>query len=148
MSVYDIWQTIADMMEMRNHWDAAMQEAGLDALVFPALPLPAMPHGMPGELTAPLSYMFVSNLLQWPCGTLPVTTVEEGEDRYDLEDLPEHQRDPFAHMAQKVMTGSVGLPVSVSVMAPAFQDEKCLGVMKQIEQLVGFDKEPTAYLHR
>jgi Asp-tRNA(Asn)/Glu-tRNA(Gln) amidotransferase A subunit family amidase len=33
----------------------------------------------------------------------------------------------------------------VQVMTPAFQDEKCLRVMKEIESLVNFTARPTAF---
>jgi Asp-tRNA(Asn)/Glu-tRNA(Gln) amidotransferase A subunit family amidase len=39
------------------------------------------------------------------------------------------------------------MPIGVSIMAPAFQDEKCLGVMKQVERLVNFHGKPEAYKH-
>jgi hypothetical protein len=43
------------------------------------------------------------------------------------------------------MEGSAGLPMSVSIMTPAFHDAKCLLVMKEVEQLVNFTAKPTAY---
>lgn len=123
-----------------------MQAEGIEAMIFPALPLPAMPHGIPGKLSSAVSYMFIANLLQWPSGTVPVTTVRPDEEHYDFEEIPENQRDSFGRLAQTVMKGSSGLPMSVSVMTPAFQDETCLKVMKDIESVAKFTAEPKAYL--
>mmetsp|Transcript_17335 Transcript_17335/g.25806 ORF Transcript_17335/g.25806 Transcript_17335/m.25806 type:complete len:98 (+) Transcript_17335:317-610(+) len=90
--------------------------------------------------------MMLSNLLLWPSGVVPVTTIREDEAYYSLVDLPKNQRDSFARLASKVMEGSAGLPLSVAVLTSSFQDEKCLQVMKVIEDLVQFAAEPTAYL--
>ena len=131
---------------MRQVWSDAVKKAGVDAIVYPGFPIPATPHGISGDLTAAVSYMFVPNLLLWPAGAVPVTTVRQDEQHYRMEDLPPNQRDKAARLTHNlVMKNSVGLPMSVSVMTPAFQDEKCLRVMKEIERLVDFKEKPTAF---
>ena len=89
--------------------------------------------------------MFIANLLLWPCGAVPVTLVGEEEQHYRNEDLPEDQRDLMADVVRQVMQNSAGMPLSVSVMTPRFQEEKCLRVMREVERAVGFDHEPIAY---
>ena len=147
ISVFDLWKTTADLLALRSKWSEAVRKAGVDAIVYPGFPLPALPHGMSGDLTAAVSYMFLPNLLLWPAGAVPVTTVRSDEQHYDMEDLPESQRNDKAAKltANHVMPGSEGLPLSVSVMTPAFEDEKCLRVMKEIERLVDFREAPGAY---
>lgn len=76
---------------------------------------------------------------------MPVTTVQEDEQHYRKEDLPNDQRDVMSVYANKEMKGSAGLPMSVSIMAPLFEDEKCLRVMKEIEKGVNFKCRPTAF---
>ena len=115
-------------------------EQGLDAVIFPALPLPAMQHEIPGRLTAAFSNMFIANILQWPSGVVPVTTVRQDEQFYK-----EAPNDGYCQMAHQVMENSAGLPMGVSVLAPMFQDEKCLRVMKEVETLAGFTTKPMAY---
>jgi fatty acid amide hydrolase len=134
------------LLDLRSKWADAFNEAGVDAIVYPGFPIPATPHGISGDLTAAVSYMFLPNLLLWPAGVVPVTTVRADEQHYRMEDLPENQRDKAAKMtAVLVMKGSEGMPLSVQVMTPAFQDEKCLRVMKEIESLVNFKARPTAF---
>ena len=47
--------------------------------------------------------------------------------------------------ADQEMKGSVGLPMSISVMTPLYEDEKCLRVMKEIEKGVSYECRPTAF---
>jgi len=148
ISVHELWQTTADLLALRSNWSEAVRKADVDAIVFPGFPIPALPHGLSADLTAAVSYMFLPNLLMWPAGVVPVTTVRSDEQHYRVEDLPVDQRnDKAAKMvANLVMPGSKGLPMSVSVMTSAFQDEKCLRVVKEIERLVNFRERPSAYM--
>jgi len=147
LTVHDYWQRCADLLEMRERWDDAVQAQKLDGIIHAALPTPAMLHGMSGEFTAPFSYTFIANMLLWPAGTVPVSTVKQDEQHYRMEDIPADQRDLFARKAAQVMEGSEGLPLSVAIMTPAFRDELCLRIMKEVESLARFDKEPEAYKH-
>ena len=145
LSVYEVWSVLADLLEMRKKWSAAFEELGIDAVIFPGMPIPAFPHGMSSKLTAPVTYMFIANLLLWPCGTVPVTTVKSEEENYNMDDIPPNQRDSISKLVQQSMKGSSGLPMSVSVMCPAFRDETCLKIMKDIESFADFKAEPKAY---
>mmetsp|Transcript_34149 Transcript_34149/g.50185 ORF Transcript_34149/g.50185 Transcript_34149/m.50185 type:complete len:617 (+) Transcript_34149:99-1949(+) len=146
-SVHQYWQNCADLTKMRDTWSNAFRDAGIDAVIHPSLPIPALPHGISGDITAAFSYTFIANMLLWPAGVVPVTTVRNDEQHYKFDDIPENQRDAFAKKAAIVMEGSAGLPVSVAVMTPAFQDEKCLGIMKEVESVVKFDEEPKEYIN-
>jgi fatty acid amide hydrolase len=145
VSVWDLWQRTAELVQMRAMWSDAVQASGVDAILHPALPLPALPHGISGDMTSAFSYMFIANMLLWPAGVVPVTLVRENEQHYSMDELPMNQRDFMAKLAMKSMEKSAGLPMSVSVMTPAFQDERCLRVMKEVERVVAFSAEPTAY---
>lgn len=145
ISVFELWKKTADLLALRQTWSDAFNKAQIDAIVYPGFPVPAFPHGVSADITAAHSYMFLPNLLLWPAGVVPVTTVKEDEQHYRMEDLPENQRDKQAKLTASLMEESAGLPISVSVMTPAFQDEKCLRVMREIESLVNFDKKPAAF---
>jgi fatty acid amide hydrolase len=145
LTVWELWQRTAEMVEMRSKWSDAMRAQGVDVLIHPAMPLPAFHHATSVFLTAACSYMFIGNMLDWPAGVVPVTTVRPDEAHYRMEDLPEDQRDSTAGVAAKIMQGSQGMPIGVSVMTPHFQDEKCLAVMKEVERLVNFHEKPEAY---
>lgn len=145
LSTRKYWDKLADLKELRNKWESSFQDTGLDAVIHPGLPIPAMQHGISGEFTSAFSYTFIANMLGWPAGVVPVTTVRNEEQHYRMEDIPANQRDPIAKIAANVMEGSEGLPMSVAVMTPSYRDELCLRVMKEVESVVGFLEEPQAY---
>ena len=159
ITVSELWLLFSQLSDMKNKWSDMFLKHNLDSIIFPALPIPAMQHNMTGKLSCAFSYMFIANLLQWPCGAMPVTTVYENEQHYyenndnsnddgntnDNDTLPLDQQDHYAKLTRQVMKGSAGLPMSINIMAPAFQDEVCLGVMKEIERVVNFQTKPKGY---
>jgi len=145
LSVHEYWDKISDLQSFVDKWEKGFADAGIEAVIHPALPLPALRHGDTGNLTAAFSYTFLANMLKWPAGVIPVTTVREHEQHYKFENLPENQKDCIANFAADTMKESAGLPVSVAVMTPGYQDENCLRVMKEIEQIIKFESEPLAY---
>ena len=146
IQVHEYWQKCADLAELRQKWDDAYKHAKIDAIIHPALPLPAFQHGISGDLTAPFSYTMLANLLTWPSGVVPVSCIREDEQHYNIMDIPADQRDSFALIAAQVMERSKGLPLSIAVLTRGFEDEKCLHVMNVIEKLMKFSSEPTAYI--
>jgi len=75
------------------------------------------------------------NATNFPSGTVPVTSVHPGEEEYidEFGDL-------VTNMQRSDLKGSAGMPVGVQVVAWAFEDEVCLGVMKAIDNEVQFQK--------
>ncbi|CAB9510144.1 Glutamyl-tRNA(Gln) amidotransferase subunit A [Seminavis robusta] len=149
-TVYQVWQAMADLMELRSKWSDAVKEAGVDVILHPAMPTPAPFLGTAKD-NPNVSYMQIAPLLGWPSGVVPVTTIQRDEqhfynDKTKGEALPRDQTDHFARAAAKVMEKSSGLPMSVSILAPAFRDETCLYAMKEIEKIANFQSKPQAYL--
>ena len=145
LSVHEYWGKISDLISYRAKWEKSFIDEGIEAIIHPALPLPAFPHGASGNLTGAFSYTVIANMLNWPAGVVPVTVVREDEQHYRLEDIPKDQRDKMANLSAEVMNKSAGLPMNVAVMTPEYQDENCLRIMKEIEKIVKFDSEPSAY---
>lgn len=137
------------------------QEAGLDAMLVPGGSTPAFRHGDSAQLTISLAYTMLANLLHYPAGTVPVTSVQEGEEDYGAVSGPRDrcvrhaglttQHTPHAdtialpppgphspfRLASEVLRGSRGLPVGVQVMTMQSRDELCLRVMLELEQALG-----------
>lgn len=101
-----------------------------DAFLCPPHALPAMQHGKPIDLLPAASYAFAINLLGIPCGSVPVTRVQAGED-----DGRPSSRDHVLRQARAVDSGSVGLPVGVQVGAAPWREDIVLAVMGAIEQM-------------
>lgn len=125
--------------------------------------LPAFRHGDSAQLTISLGYTMLGNLLHFPAGTVPVTTVKAGEEDYSavagprdrcvsccdrscpplppLAPLATPTDAPFARrpfrLASEVLRGSKGLPVGVQVMTLPSRDELCLRVMLELESALG-----------
>ena len=142
LSARQVLDHMVQLVQVRRQWATALRS--YDAILFPAMPVPALPHGVSGTLTAVCSYVFLPNLLQWPAGVVPVTTVQAHEVPYDVSALPRNQQDWIARtVADQVCNhDSVGLPMGVSVMAPAFRDEMCLRVLREVERVVQFTTRP------
>ena len=138
----EYWEVAADLAEIEKKMSAAFAAEGIDALLLPPVACVAPPHRAIRDLIFTLSYTFLANLLHWPAGVVPVTTVREDEQHYDLERIPEEQRDSIARALHEAMKGSEGLPVGVQVMTAKWKDELCLYVMSEIEKEVGFDVRP------
>lgn len=72
-------------------------------------------------------YANIWNVLDMTVGSLPVTVVEKGEERYECK-----YSDLYSRATQKNMEGTEGLPVGVQVISLPYYDEKVLGLMKVI----------------
>jgi Asp-tRNA(Asn)/Glu-tRNA(Gln) amidotransferase A subunit family amidase len=141
--VREYWDHIGDFHDKIKAWDVAFKAQGLDALILPTVALPAPKHHTIAEMLPCIANSMLMNFLHWPAGSVPVTTVGDGEDRYYSDaELPPGQRDSFAKLASACMEGSKGLPVGVQVAAPRWEDERCLCLMRQIEDKVKFSARP------
>jgi fatty acid amide hydrolase len=93
----------------RRSFAAALDAGGLDAIIGPVYPVPAVLHGTSGETVRGQSYASVWNLLGYPAGVAPVTvvTAAEGSD-------------------------TQGLPVGAQVAARPWREDIVMGVLTAI----------------
>uniref|UniRef100_A0A3Q3CYM8 Fatty acid amide hydrolase n=1 Tax=Haplochromis burtoni TaxID=8153 RepID=A0A3Q3CYM8_HAPBU len=126
-SVPELWKQHADyIQETIAHW----RSCNIDVLLCPVIG-PAY-----NFLYFNTNYTFVYNLLNFPAGVVTVSTVT-AEDEEEFEHYP----DKFDKVLKEVMTGGEGLPVAVQCVALPWQDELCLRLMKEVEQLVKESKK-------
>ena len=69
-----------------------------------------------------------------PTGAVPITKVKES----DGEAYKDQWNDSYTKESQRVLKGSVGLPVGVQVSGLPFQEEVVLRVMKELEEGAGW----------
>jgi len=114
--------------QLFNFW----KDKDLDAIITPGSALPALRHGTSGELALNVSYLWVANMFNLPAGIVPVSRVEKGEDNYESDDSVHH--DWLFSQTVEAMKETQGLPVGVQVLTLPFEDEKCLGIMKLLNE--------------
>ncbi|MFP6670496.1 MAG: amidase family protein [Pirellulaceae bacterium] len=127
-SVIDYWGNTRWLVAYRRRLLKIFREQGFQAAICPPHALPAMPHGAPIDLLPAASYSFLPNLLGWPAGVVAASRVRDGEDQQR-----EPSRDRVIQRARETEAESVGLPVGVQVLAPAWREDVVLAVMGRLE---------------
>ncbi|CAD8088821.1 unnamed protein product [Paramecium sonneborni] len=128
-SKVDVYQYLVDsgLRKQTNlQFCQAIVDQGIDVIISPAFGLPAIIYLM-------------WNVLDFPAGSLPITTVQNDQD---LE-IPGKQNswDVIYRFMKNDLQGAIGLPVNVQVAALPNQDEMVLRVMKEIETAVKFNSK-------
>ncbi|NXF86483.1 FAAH1 hydrolase, partial [Eubucco bourcierii] len=132
-SVKEMWNHHHQVEVYRTEFITQWRELQLDAVLCPVLG-PAFTTGYPGKLLTAISSTMLYNVLNFPAGVVPVSTVTEADE----EDLKLYQGccdDPWDHMLKQAVAGAVGLPVAVQCVALPWQEELCLRLMKEVETL-------------
>lgn len=99
-----------------------MADAGIEALICPSGSLPALPHDATRKMTPSFSANFLYNVLHFPVGTVPITTVQPNEEIYCSR-----FSDRISKIASDSLRGASGLPVGVQVVGLPYQDETVYG---------------------
>ncbi|KAJ8418596.1 hypothetical protein AAFF_G00000950 [Aldrovandia affinis] len=133
-SVSDLWRQHTQVEEYCYHFIAEWRKRELDVLLSPMLG-PAFNFRYCGKLTCALNFTMLYNLLDFPAGAVPVSTVT-AEDEEELKNYKGNFRDLWDRFFKKAVTGCQGLPVAVQCIALPWKDELCLRFMKEVEQLV------------
>lgn len=128
-----LWKHYTAIQEYRSEFVCEWRKLGLDALLCPALS-PAFNIGHPGKLFAGFSFTMLFNILNFPAGVLPVTTVS-AEDEEELKHYKGYYNDLWDKEVIQGMEGGVGLPVAVQCVALQWQEEQCLRLMKEVESV-------------
>ncbi|XP_053893891.1 vitamin D3 hydroxylase-associated protein-like isoform X2 [Malaclemys terrapin pileata] len=128
-----LWKQHAQVTAYRMEFIAAWRKLKLDVVLCPVLG-PAFTVGYPGKLFAAVSSTMLYNVLNFPAGVVPVTTVTEADEE-DLKHYTGHYGDPWDRTLRQAVEGAVGLPVAIQCVALAWQEELCLRFMKEVETL-------------
>jgi len=141
-SAYEQWKLVAKReaykAKFHDWWE---QEAKLDVMITPPNATPAVPHDGMKDAVSSCGYTFLFNLLDYTCGIMPVTHVDNA-----LDQLPSNfsikKLNGVAQGAYKLYDARAmhGLPVAVQVVGQRLEEEKVLAVMQRIEDALGDDK--------
>jgi fatty acid amide hydrolase len=114
--------------DYREKFLAAMDKAGIDAILCPPYALPALTHGSSYNLATAASYAELYNVLGMPAGVAPVSKVQPGE-----ESQRPASRDMVLSAARSVEIGSTGLPLGVQVVARHWREDIVLSLLGALE---------------
>ncbi|XP_078306701.1 fatty-acid amide hydrolase 1-like [Panthera onca] len=128
-----LWEQHAAVQEYQQKFIAKWRSLDLDVLLMPAMD-PAF-HICYSEIGTDIaSYTGLYNVLNFPAGVVPVTTVTP-QDEEELAFYTGYYGDSTDKNFQWVVQGSVGLPVAVQCIALPWEEELCLRFMKEVETL-------------
>nr|XP_040041244.1 fatty-acid amide hydrolase 1 [Gasterosteus aculeatus aculeatus] len=133
-SVENLWKQHADVEDYIGETIAEWRRLNIDVLLCPVIG-PAFNFFYCGKLSSALSYTALYNLLTFPAGVVPVSTVTAGDEE-ELGRYEGHHQDHWDKLLKQAVGGSEGLPVAVQCVALPWQDELCLRFMKEVERLV------------
>lgn len=113
------------------------QDLGISAMVTPSFPHCSFKAKHADDMGLMLEYIFLWNVLNYPSGIVPVTTVQPDE-----QDFTDNYNDGWTKLLKETAKDSAGMPIPVQVISHSFEDEKCLGVMQAIDREVNFRMQP------
>ncbi|XP_078074853.1 fatty-acid amide hydrolase 1 [Mustelus asterias] len=132
-SISELWKKHVATEAYCEEYISMWKSANLDVLLCPALG-PAFTVGYAGKLTASVCYQMIFNLLNFPVGVVPVSTVTE-KDEEEMKGYVGHSNDLWDRLFKKAVSGAVGLPIAVQCVALPWQDELCLRLMREVERV-------------
>ncbi|XP_039175803.1 fatty-acid amide hydrolase 1-like isoform X1 [Crotalus tigris] len=132
-SVKELWKDHLEIEKYCREFTEEWKRLELDVLLCPTMG-PAFKSGSSGRVSEVISNYILYNLLDFPAGVVPVTTVTK-EDEEELKNFKGHYNDLGDKLFAKAVKESVGLPVAVQCVALPWQEELCLRLMKEVENL-------------
>ena len=119
----------AERTELRGRFSALMDDADIDVLICPAYALPAALHNDDtGAATMAGCYSLIFNLLGNPAGV-----VAAGRVRPEETTGRPKSKDRVFQTAEKIDTGSEGMPLGVQVVGRYWCEDRVLSIMKTLE---------------
>lgn len=108
----------------------------VDAILCPAGPGSAPPH----DQSKYWSYTSQWNMLEYPAAVFPVTRVDPNVDTKDDDYVPINEKDRFNHHLYPGPGLYADAPVCLQIVTRRFEDEKCLAVVKRVEEILTLAK--------
>jgi fatty acid amide hydrolase len=120
------------------------KEKGIDLVLCPAFPVPALFHDGSKKLSYEGAYSSLINYLGFCSGAFSYTTVRVGE-----EGVARNRKDVVHQAAMENEKGSAGLPVAVQFVGMPYEENLVLSVMKWLElQIQNRDDYPPAIINK
>jgi fatty acid amide hydrolase len=122
----EYFENVVEFRLLKQRIIKKIQELEADIVLFP-IPFPAVLHNSTPDLFPGICYYLLFNMLDFPAGTVPMGTIRENEQNYevDCEEL-------WAKTMKSTMDNSAGLPISVQVAGLPYREEQVLRIMKEL----------------
>ncbi|XP_069088845.1 vitamin D3 hydroxylase-associated protein-like isoform X2 [Pleurodeles waltl] len=137
-SAKEVWAQHVAVEMYREEFADKWKSLKLDVLLCPAMG-PALTIGFLGKMIGGSTNTHLFNVLNFPAGIVPVTTVTKADEE-QLKHYKGHYNDRWDMLLKKAATEGVGLPVAVQCVALTWQDELCLRFMKEVEHVTHMNK--------
>lgn len=128
------WRLVEAQMDYQRRFAHALDTdpgGPFDLIICPAAALPAFRHGDSRDLGTAGAYATLYNVLGYPTGIVPVSTV-----RPDEEQPRGRSRDVALRAARRAEESSAGLPLVAQVVARPWREHVALAAMRVIEDAV------------
>ncbi len=128
------WRLVEAQIAYQRRFAQALDDdpgGPFDVIICPPAALPAFRHGDSRDLVTAGAYATVYNVLGYPTGIVPVSTVRPGE-----EQPRKPSRDAMLRAARRAEEGSAGLPLAAQVVARPWREHVALAAMRAIEEAV------------
>lgn len=103
----------------------------LAALVSPVFPTCAPLEKYAAEMTGMNEYTAIWNLIDFPCGVMPISKVREDEEFFK-----DHYEDRWTHLLHLNSVNSAKMPICLQIVGHSHEDEKVLGIMKVLDLML------------
>lgn len=112
-------------------YEKKMKDENIDVIICPSSFGPALRHGTCSDILPFFVTFFVWNLLHYPVGCLPITTVQGNENLNYYKNAV--FKDRLTFKAHKAIYLSDGLPYGIQVACKPYHDEQVLRVMLELQ---------------
>lgn len=123
-----------ELVKLRDEVIEFLESQNIDAIISPALGVPAFEHGSSPKFILCIIYSLIWNVLNFPSGVVPVTTIRSDEQHYHSKISDNITKE----INLRMMNNTAGLPIGVQVSSYPYKDEICLNIMEQIEKDIDF----------
>ena len=126
---------VMEKIRLQEKFEEIFRKHNLDAIISPIFSTPPCRHNEFKKTGYGVMYTAVFNIVDHPCVTIPrVHIIEKADTNLNEYKDRKYGEDPITKAMRASLEGSEGLPIGVQVSTLTYQDEKCLGVSKNIDQ--------------
>ncbi|KAK6990773.1 fatty-acid amide hydrolase 1, partial [Biomphalaria glabrata] len=128
-SISDWFRKANECKEYQMEFATRWKKQNLDVVICPCLPCAPPRVGLEQKLLAILTYTGLYNVLNYPSGTLPVTTVTTSDVGNTMNPSYYPAYTAIEKLIQRDCEGSEGLPIGIQVVGLPFTEEVVLRVI-------------------